>query len=284
MKKIRFLFVCILLFFGFGVTLFAQSKAEAAGWKLGIQSYTFHKFPLIDALDKTQELGLKYIEVYPGHKLGGKWRDAVFGYEMSPETQKEIRDLAASKGIRIIGTGVFTTDNPADWEKEFAFAKAMDMDYISCEPNPADWDLIEQLANQYDLKISVHNHPKPSAYWTPSNLLENIAQRSPLLGASPDVGHWNREGLDQHACLDQLNGRIISLHFKDIEPRKTNQSEQEDVIWGKGCLNVKQMLKQLKQQQFKGMIAIEYETNWENSVPDIRECIDYYNEVTNEIF
>ena len=46
----------------------AQTKAEANGWKLAIQSYSFHRFTLMEALDESQELGIKYIEIYAGHK------------------------------------------------------------------------------------------------------------------------------------------------------------------------------------------------------------------------
>jgi len=42
-------------------------------------------------------------------------------------------------------------------------------------------------------------------------------------------------------------------------------------------------LKELKAQGFKGVFSIEYEYNWDNSVPDIKECIIYFNKVTNEI-
>ena len=44
------------------------------------------------------------------------------------------------------------------------------------------------------------------------------------------------------------------------------------------------MLKELKKQGFKGVFSIEYEYNWENSVPDIKKCVNYFNEATNEIF
>ena len=84
----------------------AQIKAEKNGWRLGMQSYSFHLFTLTEALDKTQELGLKYIEVYPGHRLGGKWGDRVFDFNLDAQTQKELKELAASKGIKIVGTGV----------------------------------------------------------------------------------------------------------------------------------------------------------------------------------
>ena len=261
-----------------------QTKAEKNGWRLGMQSYSFHRFSLVEALDKTQELGLQYIEVYPGHKLGGKWGDQVFGFELDEQTRKELQELASSKGIKIIGTGVFVTDNSEDWEKMFAFAKAMDMEFITCEPALNDWDLVETLSQKYNIKVSVHNHPQPSDYWKPDLLLAQIATRSKSIGSCSDVGHWRREGLNQLDCLKELNGRIISLHFKDIAEKQEGESEQHDVIWGTGILDVKEMLKELKQQNFKGVFSIEYEYNWDNSVPDIKKCIDYYNEVTNEIF
>ena len=261
----------------------AQTKAEKNGWRLGMQSYTFHKFTLVEALDKTQQIGLKYIEVYPGHKLGGKWGDQVFGAQLDKKTQTEIKSYATSKGIKIVAMGVVVTEKSGEWEPIFRFAKDMEMEYISCEPAIADWDLVEKLVKQYGIKISVHNHPQPSTYWKPENLLKEISNRSKLIGSSADVGHWRREGLNQIECLKKLDGRIISLHFKDIAPKVEGEKEQHDVIWGKGILDVKGMLQELKRQNFKGVFAIEYEFNWDNSVPDIKECVNYFNQVTDQI-
>lgn len=280
LSKIIFAFICAL----FTIGVQAQTKAERNGWRLGMQSYSFHRFTLVEALDKTKELGVKYIEVYPGHKLGGKWGDKVFGFELDDQTRKEVKELAASKGIKIIGTGVFVTDNSSDWEKMFRFAKSMEMEFITCEPALKDWDLVEKLAKEYNIKVSVHNHPKPSDYWKPELLLGQIAKRSKLIGSCSDVGHWRREGLNQIDCLKELNGRIISFHFKDIAPKQAGEAEQHDVIWGTGILDVKEMLKELKKQNFKGVFSIEYEYNWDNSVPDIKQCINYFNRIADEIY
>ena len=263
---------------------YSQTVAEKNGWRLAIQSYTFHKFTLVEAFDKTQELGVKYIEVYPGHKLGGNWGDKVFDFNLDATTQKEIKELASSKGIKIVSIGVYVAERSSDWNKMFAFASAMGMEYISCEPAWEDWDLVEKLAKQYNIKISVHNHPKPSDYWTPSNLLQAISKRSTLLGSCADVGHWCREGLDPVGCMKILSGRLISLHFKDIAAKKNEEKEQHDVIWGTGILDLKGMLKELKKQNFRGVFSIEYEYNWENSVPDIQECILYFDKVSCDLF
>ena len=260
-----------------------QTKAEKNGWRLGMQSYSFHLFTLTEALDKTQQLGLKYIEVYPGHKLGGKWGDKIFDFNLDKKTQKELKKLAATKNIKIVGTGVYVAEKSSDWKKMFQFAKDMDMEFITCEPALGDWDLVETLSKQYNIKISVHNHPQPSDYWKPENLLNAISKRSTSLGSCADVGHWRRENLNQIDCLKKLKGRLISLHFKDIAPKKEGEKEQHDVIWGTGILDVKGMLKELKSQNFKGVFSIEYEYNWENSVPDIKECIRYFDKVTEDI-
>lgn len=258
------------------------TKAEKMGWNLAMQSYTFHKFSFEEALDKTAEVGVKYIEAFPGHRLGDKWGDQVFGYGMSGETRKEILDLAASKGVRIVGSGVFVPSDPSEWEKEFQFAKDMGLEYISAEPPMGDWDLVEKLSDEYGIAVSVHNHPKPSTYWTPDSLLAAVSGRSARLGSCSDVGHWKRCGLDHLDCLRKLEGRIISLHFKDIAPEDA-EGGPHDVIWGTGVLDVPQMLRILKDQGFKGYFAIEYEYNWDNSVPDIRECVGYFNDVVEEI-
>lgn len=283
MKKLIFNILLALACGLLTISAQAQTKAEKNGWRLGVQSYSFHLFPLVEALDKTQELGLKYIEIYPGHKLGGKWGNLVFDFNLDNQIQKELKEMAASKGIKIIGTGVYVAEKSSDWEKMFRFAKAMEMEFITCEPALSDWDLVEKLSKQYDIKISVHNHPQPSDYWKPENLLEAISHRNHSLGSCADVGHWRREGLNQIDCLKKLNGRIISLHIKDIVAPKIGEKEQHDVVWGTGILDVKGMLKELKKQNFKGIFSIEYEYNWENSVPDIKKCIRYFNKVTDEI-
>jgi len=46
---------------------------------------------------------------------------------------------------------------------------------------------------------------------------------------------------------------------------------------------VKGMLEELKRQNFKGYFTIEYEANWENNLPEIKQSIDYFNQTAEEI-
>lgn len=262
-------------------------KAEAFGLKLNMQSYTFRKISLVEAFDRLKELGIRHIEVYPGHRIGGKWGDKVFDFNLSEEDQLEIKELAKQYEVEIVGYGVYTTSNIEDWHRLFLFAKTMGLEYITCEPEDAHLDLVENLAVETGIKVGIHNHPQPSAYWSPELLLAKIEHRSGLIGACADVGHWNREGLDQIEGLQKLEGRIQSIHFKDIDFKRRYSDGQEyqiDVVWGSGVLDVDAMILELKKQQYKGYITVEYEQDKDNLIQDLKDSLFYYDVVTEATF
>jgi hypothetical protein len=142
-------------------------------------------------------------------------------------------------------------------------------------------DVVEKLAKEYNIKVAIHNHPKPdNFYWNPDTVLAAVNGRSPLLGVCADVGHYVRSGLDPVATLKKMEGRLIALHFKDLNEKSP---QAHDVPWGTGISNAKGMLAELKRQKFKGVFCIEYEYNWTNSSPEIAECVKFFNAACAEL-
>ena len=258
-----------------------ETKAEKQGWRLSMQSYTFHLFSVVEALDKTRQLGLHYIEIYPGQKMGKGFGDAIFGYDLTSEQQEQLKEVAKVKDIKIVSSGVWTSTRD-EWKKVFSFAKNMGMEFISAEPAHEDWDVVENLAKQYGIKVGTHNHPNENSYWKPKILLKYIGNRNALLGSSADVGHFKRMGIDPIPALRQLEGRLMAMHFKDIAPQGEGK-QLEDVVWGTGILNVEEILEELKRQNFKGYFTIEYEANWENNLPEIKQSIEFFDQIAEEI-
>ncbi len=273
--------IFIVLFFCSSSQASNEIKGAKEGWKLSMQSYTFHLFSVVESLEKTAQLGLNYIEIYPGQKMGNEFGDARFGYQLSEDDQQKLKALAASKGVAIVSSGVWTAKRD-EWEKIFLFAKNMQQEFISAEPARDDWDLVEELAERHQIQVAVHNHPSESSYWKPEILLQAIEGRSEQIGASADVGHYRRMGLDPLECIRALEGKIISFHFKDIAPAGSEGS-LEDVVWGTGILQVDEMLRELKRQDFEGYFTIEYEANWENNLPEIETSIDYFNQIVDQL-
>jgi sugar phosphate isomerase/epimerase len=243
-------------------------------WKVGVQSYTFHRFTFVETLDKLQSLGLQHIEVYFGQRLGEGFGDQRMDFRMDKATQTKVLEAAKAKGIQIIACGVVICDSEQEWEQLFRFAKEMDISIITCEPKPEHLDFVEQLTGKYEIDIAIHNHPRPSNYWKPDLVMQALEGRSPRMGVCADVGHWKREGHDPVKGLEHVSSRLKALHFKDIKEYDASDAEQHDVIWGTGICDVPAMLRVLKEIKFKGLMSIEYEHNWDNSVPDIRESLE----------
>ncbi len=273
----------LLIIFMSGCLSSNDKKNKDTGLLLGVQAYTFHKFSFKEAVDKVNQLGLNYIEAYYGQPLGVELGDGKFSFKMDKPTMKRVLDYAQSKNVKIIASGVIILNDNDDWLQLFKFAKNMGIEYITCEPKYEQLSFVDSLANEYNVDVAIHNHPKPSLYWNPDLFLEHVKGLSNHIGACIDIGHLKRMGIDPVNALKKYDGRIKTLHIKDIKEKEDGKIEQRDVIWGQGVIDMSGVLKELKRQDFKGLLSIEYEWNWENSVPDIKKCINHYDELISEI-
>ena len=253
------------------------------GWRLGTQAWTFNRFTLYEAIDKTASLGLDWIEAYPhGQKLSKEKPDVVFGHDMPLEMRYEVKQKLADAGVRLVNYGVVSLPNDeVECRKVFEFAKDMGIETLVSEPPAEAFDMLDRLCQEYKISIAIHNHPKPSIYWNPDTVLEVCKGRSKWIGACADTGHWMRSGVNPLKALKKLEGRIVSLHFKDIN--EFGKREAHDVVWGTGIGDVRAMLQEIHRQNFKGVFSIEYEHNWEKSLPEIRRCVSFFNEVASEL-
>ncbi len=253
------------------------------GWRLGIQAWTFNRFTLYEAIDKTASLGLDWIEAYPhGQKLSKDKPNVTFGHEMPVEIREEVKQKLADAGVKLINYGVVSLPNDeAECRKVFEFAKEMSIETLVSEPPAEAFEMLDKLCREYKISVAIHNHPKPSGYWNPDTVLGVCKGRSKWIGACADTGHWMRSGINPLEALKNLEGRIVSLHFKDIN--EFGKRKAHDVVWGKGVGDVKAMLAELHRQNFKGVFSIEYEHNWENSLPEIRQCVQYFDKVAGEL-
>ena len=73
-------------------------------------------------------------------------------------------------------------------------------------------------------------------------------------------------------CLRILKGRIISSHLKDLN---VMSPAAHDVPYGAGVSDMPALLTELKAQRFAGNISIEYEYHWENSTPEVGQCVGF---------
>jgi sugar phosphate isomerase/epimerase len=245
------------------------------GWRLGLQAWTFHKYTFGEAVENAASLGLDWIEAFPGQVVSKEHPDWKMDPALTAEQRAVVKEMLTKAGVRLVNYGV--TDLTAD-EKQcrtvFDFAKDMGIQTIVAEPPEDVLDLVERLCKEYKIKVAIHNHPKPSHYWNPELVLKVTKNRAPWIGACADIGHWARSGIRPIDGIKMLKGHIISLHFKDLN--EFGNPEAHDVPWGTGVGDVRAVLKELHRQKFSGVFSIEYEYNWDNSMPDLRKCVEYF--------
>ena len=249
-------------------------NAEKLGWRLGCQAYSFNQFTFFEAVDKNASIGLGYIEAYPGQKLSAE-NSAPIGDAMSAADRKVVKQKLSDAGVKLVCFGVTGASR-----RTFDFAKDMGIETIVSEPARNQFDELDKLCEEYGINIALHNHPRPSPYWNPDTVLEVCKGRSKRIGSCSDTGHWMRSGINPIEALKRLEGRIISLHFKDLNE---SGGKGHDVPWGTGKGDVKGMLQELYRQKFKGVFSIEYEYNWKNSLPEIAKCVEYFDKVAAEL-
>ncbi len=291
MKKKAILFTAVLIMAAFftvpaspGTTGSAKAvdyqKVRIKKFPIALQCWTFRKFSFFETLEKAKELGIKYLEPYPGQLLekGGKDR---FNHKLTEEQIKQVRNKLKDYGISLVSYGVVGFDNTKPSMREvFDFAKKLGIRTIVTEPKFDDFSLLEKMVKKYNINIAIHNHPLPSKYARPETVLEHIRGLDSRIGACADSGHWMRTGINPVKALQMLKGRIIDVHLKDLN--KFGTKDAYDVPFGSGKANIHDILAELTEQNYLGFLAIEHEKKEDinNPIPPIRKGLSYIRGIT----
>ena len=236
-------------------------------------------FTAMEAIEKTAAADGKTIEFYPKQKLSPDQKDVVFNHESSPEVIAAVKAKLAEQGITAVGYGVIKigTDAAAD-RKVFEFCKTMGIGIVITEPDVTGLDGIEALVKEFDIKMAIHNHPKRPLdrsylFWDPNYVLELVKDRDPRMGACADVGHWVRSGLNPVDCIRILKGRIFDSHMKDLS--EFGNPKAHDLPFGTGKSDIPAILAEYHAQGYPGPLHVEYEHNWETSLPEIKQSLEF---------
>jgi len=243
-------------------------------WKIGVQLWTFRVFTFEEAIKKVDSAGVKNIEAFFGQPLFAGSKDQ-FGLGMSAENSAKVKQLLQTHGIQMVAMGVISPKDRAEWVKAFDLAKEFGLSYITAEPRKNQWDMVDSLAGQYGIRIAIHDHPRPNAYWHPDSVLAAVKGHSNI-GSCADIGHWARNGLNPVDCLKKLEGHVFGVHLKDII--KFGDTNAADTPVTKGVIDYPAVFAELKRQGFSGMFSIEQESNWHHSLPDVMNTVKFFNE------
>ena len=248
---------------------------DRLGWQLCGQLYTFRSMAFYDAIEKIDQLGLKHLEPCFFLRLDASRPELTTSEALTDELRQELKQKLAGRNMKMTNYYANLGTDEAAARKTFQFAREMGTETIIAEPPAEAFDMIEGLCNEFEINLAVHNHPQSpqSKYWRPDNVLQVCEGRSKRIGACCDTGHWVRSGMKPVECLKKMEGRINSLHLKDVG--EWGKPEARDVPLGSGLADYAAVLKELHRQGFQGVMAIEYEHQSPQLMDEVRACIDF---------
>jgi inosose dehydratase len=230
------------------------------GFKMGIQSYTLRDFKVAEALEISKKLGLHFWESYPGHIPIGT----------VPKYISEQNELLGASNVKLVAYGVVGFDgNESKAREVFEFAKKIGIESISADPNKneATFKLLDKLVEEYGVNIAIHNHGPGAKYDKIDDVVNAVKDHHPRIGACVDTGHYLRSKESPVEALERLKDRVFGVHLKDVKDASIFK------ILGEGDLDIVGCLKVLQKIKYKYCLALEYEENPKNPVPDIEICL-----------
>jgi len=251
--------------------------AKPFPFKLGLQSYSFNKLSFEEALAKTQSLGIKWWEGFPGHVPMTDDSSKIAGYQKAFQAH----------GVKMISYGVvdFSTDE-ADARRKFQFAKAMGIGTLTAAPSPEALPMLDKLTTEYSVNIGIHNHGPDDKRWGDwQTILSAVRDFNPKVGACDDIGHYLMADKNPITAAVQFGPRLHSIHLKNVGVEANHSKHFEPIGTTGGLFDVVQLLRFLKEKNYRSIMAIEEEEQPDDPMPGITKSVEamrrYINTVNN---
>jgi len=248
---------------------FAAAPREETGTpspvRLGLASYTLRNMPRADVIKAIKQLHLTTVNCKDT-------KDHL--PSTSPEAEKAALDDYAANGIKVTAVGTVYFKEPAEFRKNFEYAKAAGVKVIVAgDPLPESLPAIEKLVKEYDIKFAIHNHGPEDKVWpSPLTVLAAMKGMDPRMGSCMDVGHTMRAGTDVVDAIQKVGPRLFDMHMKDLAKPDAKDSQ---VAVGAGIMPVREIFQALIKINYPGNVDLEYEIFPDNPMPGVIESFAY---------
>jgi sugar phosphate isomerase/epimerase len=231
--------------------------------QVGVQTWCFRKFRNGLEIAPIKECGFSSVELAGVHACvaDGSWDEVISRY--------------TSAGLKILGMGVQgLTRDREPLEKALRFLQRAGAKFMSVDVRDeveACVPLAEELAQQYGVKMALHNHGR-GHYWGSSRMIEQLFRKTgPQMGLCLDTAWALDAGEDPIAMVERFGERLYGLHIKDFVFDRAGKPK--DVVSGTGNLDLGRLWAALEKVDFRGYVVLEYEGDVDDPVPAVKQCV-----------
>ena len=249
----------------------SSKENDSSKFEIGITSYGLRALSLDQMIEAMKNFEIKKVCI-KSHHLPLESND------------EEIRNTIAkieNAGLDPYACGVIYMKTKQEVDRAFHYAKVARFKMIVGVPNYELLDYVEEKVKQNDIVIAIHNHgPDNLPYASPREILSRVKDRDDRLGMCMDVAHVHRSGIDIVEAIHESSDRLYDLHLRDnTEPTPQGICARP----GKGTLNFPQIIKSLREVNYKGVYTIEYSLEKDNPIPGTAETVGYLRGVNDAL-
>lgn len=276
MRANRLLLLLPVLFCLGSANAQVATARRTGGMLFGVQSWTFSHYTVMESIERVAQAGGSNIELYPGQDLGKDFPGVKVGPDMGDAATNALRAQLTKFNVNVVAYGVTgISKDEAGARKLFAWAKSLGIGILNTESTDAI-DTMDKMVKEFDMRVGFHNHPRTKdpnyKVWDPNYILQLVKNHDRRIGSCADIGHWVRSGIKPVDALRILRGRVIASHLKDLNEFSPNG---HDVPFGSGVSGITDVLAELHRQGFQGSLSVEYEYDWETSIPEVAQCLGF---------
>jgi sugar phosphate isomerase/epimerase len=237
------------------------------GLRLGVASYSLRTMTLDETIAVLEIFRIKNTSLFRKHC---DWESATV------EECRAVGEKLRAAGLTLTGSGVVNLPNDeAKLRQAFDNVRAAQMETMVCKPTIEALPLVEKFVKEYDQKIAIHNHgPEDKVFPTPKTAFDAVKSLDARIGLCIDVGHAARAGADPAESIRHYAARVYDLHLKDSKA-VVGAMKDIPVEVGAGRLDIRGVLTALKDINYPGAVAFEYEKVAANPVTGLAESIGY---------
>lgn len=152
------------------------------------------------------------------------------------------------------------------------FAKLLGALHVTGDGPAAILARIDRRFSQEGLSFGLHNHyfREKFPYESPEDVLKALADLSNTVGATADVGQFASCGYDPLDAIRRLGPRLKLVHLKDVQA----SGGEVNVLLGTGISKIPEVMRELRRQNFGGLVAVEYEKEGDVD-DDMRQEVEF---------
>lgn len=182
------------------------------GWRIGVPAAAFRHLTFSEAAAKADALIVASIEGFNTQRLSAEIPKNLT-WTLAPGEVRAINNRLRDLNLKMPAYHVDAI--PADAESRrrmFTFAKAVGVETIIANPDPASLADLDALASEIGVNLAVENRRDPKA------LMDAMRDRSKRIGVAADLAGWAQNGIKPADGLALVKDRLLAVNLRAPAP------------------------------------------------------------------